>query len=474
MEPVVRVPGSLSGGVWLDADAGVLAVNQDLDGHSSGIAVDLVRGEWRRIWSVSDRSTDRIVLYSPRSKALVVTTNATGEERLGWSRLGQGEVNFPEVLHHPGHPRRALALDSSGERLLVHESRGAVSRLFTYTPADRRLRPVTGPAGTVSPPASWVGDLVRFRFSAPDQPPTLATVRLGTRPRWSLSRVGEAENETAWAAAELISLPGPAGPIEAIVYGGAAWWRCPHLVVALHGGPLAAWRFEFEPLFQRLAAAGVAVVAPNCRGSIGYGEEHLRAVVTNWGGPDLEDVLHLVRRLETQRASLHLPKPVVLGESYGGFLALLAACREPERWSGCVALAPFLSGPRLYESAHGVVRSRVDKLGGRNAVDDGAGPRDVLRICASLSAPLLLVHGTGDVAVPVEQSRTLVRRLSELGRSEGVDFEYLEVPGDHAAVASARPSALARRIVSFCLSRRIPADHFVRMEAGENHAVRPV
>jgi dipeptidyl aminopeptidase/acylaminoacyl peptidase len=474
MEPVVHVPGSLSGGVWLDGDAGVLAVNQDLDGRSSGIVIDLIQREWRRIWSVSDRSADRIVLYSPRSKLLIVTTNATGEERLGWGLLGEGGVHFPETLHRPGYVRRALALDRGGERLLVHDSQGAVSQLFTYTPADQHLRPIAGPAGTASSPASWAGDLIRFRFSTPDHPPTLATVRLGTEARWSLSRDCEAGNETTWAGAELVEIRGPAGPIEAIVYGGPAWWQCPHLVVALHGGPLSSWRFEFDPLFQRLAAAGIAILAPNYRGSTGYGDEYLRAVVANWGGPDLDDVLHLGRYLEKERAPLQLPKPVVLGASYGAFLALLAACHEPEMWSACVALAPFLSGPRLHESANGVVRNRVEQLGGLKDIDDVMGPRDVLRTCTSLSAPLLLVHGTRDLTVPVEQSRMLARRLFELGRSEGADFEYLEVDSDHAGVASAQRKTLRQRIVSFCFTRRIPEPRSVRTEAGEHHAARSV
>ncbi|MGH8903339.1 MAG: alpha/beta hydrolase family protein [Egibacteraceae bacterium] len=454
IEPIVRVPGSLSGGVWLDGDEGVVALNQTRDGcRSSGIAVDLPQRSWRRIWSVSDTSTDRIVLYSPRSKVLVVTTNASGEERLGWGLLGEPAVRFPEALHRPGYVRRALALDDRGERLLVHEVAGATSRLFIYTLADDRLRPLVGPPGTVSSPASWAGDLVRLRFSTPSQPPTLATARLGIQPCWSLSRDRELENHAVWADAELIELQGPAGPIEAIVYGGPDWRRRQHLVVALHGGPLASWRFEFDSLFQCLAAANVAVVAPNYRGSTGYGDEHLRAVVGNWGGPDLDDVLALGRSLENERGRLELPRPVVLGVSYGAFLALLAACNEPELWSACVALAPFLSGPRLYKGADAAVRNRVEQLGGLKQVDDAIWPRDVLQACASLSAPLLLIHGTDDATIPVGQSRMLRQRLLELGRIEGVDFEYLEVDSDHTGVILTRWKALRQRVVCFCLAR---------------------
>jgi pimeloyl-ACP methyl ester carboxylesterase len=459
IEPILRIPGSLSGGMWADGDRSILAVNQSCDSYrSSGIVVDLPHRSWRRIWSVSDEGIDRILLVSPRSKLLVVTTNSAGEERLGWGILGDSTIRFPETLHRAGYVRQALTLDDPGERLLVREVAGAVSRLLVYRPADDVLTPVAGPPGTFSAPASWAGEFIRLRFSAPDQPPTLATVRLGTarletRPRWFVSRDGQHESQPVWAQAELIELQGPAGPIEAIIYGGPDWRRCQHLVVALHGGPLSSWRFEFDPLFQCLAQAGVAVVAPNYRGSTGYGDEHLRAVVGNWGGPDLQDVLQLGESLDSERGRRQLLKPVVLGASYGAFLALLAASHKPQLWSACVALAPFLSGPSLYRCADIAVRNRIEQLGGLKRIDDALGSRDVLRVCKSLSAPLLLIHGSKDETIPVEQSRLLRLRLSELGRIEGVDFEYLEADSGHEEVALAWPKVLRHKVMSFCLAR---------------------
>ncbi len=447
LTPLLRVPGILTGGGWLDDH--LLVLNQAGEScRSSGIVVDVAERSWRRIWSVSDTSVDRIVLASPRSGLFVVTTNATGEERLGWGRLGERTVRFPETLHRPGYLHQALTFDDRGERLMVHEVAGATSRLLVHAPTSDRLEPLAGPAGTISAPASWTGDVIRFRFSAPDRPPALTTVRLGTESRWSL----RPDREAGWAHADLVDLPGPAGPIEAIVYGRADWRQSRHLVVALHGGPLSAWRYEFDPLFQQLASAGVAVVAPNQRGSTGYGDEHLRAVIGHWGGPDLEDVLHLGRSLGQARSGVGLPKPVVLGASYGAFLALLSACQDPALWSACVALAPLLSGPRLYRCADATARHRIEQLGGLTPIDDHRGPRDILRACGTLSAPLLLVHGNSDRTIPVEQSRTLRRRLLELGRTEGVDFEYLEVDGDHDDVVRAQRTALPTQIVRFCLS----------------------
>lgn len=452
LDPVLRIPGVLSGGVWLDGGR-TLALDHAEAGHrADGILVDLRERGWRRIWSVSDTTTDRIAAYSRRSGVLAVTTTAPGAQQPGTEQIGlrlpeDGPVRFPETLNGPDHLRAPLTFDHGGENLLVRETHGATERLAVHTPAADRLSAVPGPPGLVSPPACWAPDgRIHLRFTSPNRPPTLATVT----PAGQWRPAPHPHDAGRWADADLVELPGPDGPIETIVYGGPGWRRRHRLVLALHGGPLAAWRFEFEPLFQHLAAAGIAVAAPNHRGSTGYGDRHLRPVLGDWGGPDLADVLHLAWAIADERDLVGLPRPVVLGGSYGAFLALLAACHSPDLWSGCVALAPFTSAASLHRTAPGTVRDRVSRLS-RCDTQTGTG-RDVLRVCQALTAPLLLAHGARDEVIPVAQSRALRERLLELGRTEGVDFDYLEPDDDHHGVVQAWSPVLREAVVRFCLA----------------------
>ncbi|RFS82835.1 alpha/beta fold hydrolase [Actinomadura spongiicola] len=465
-EPVLRIPGVLAGGIWMDGGRSLAFDHTEVGRRTNGILVDLAERSWRRVWSVSETTTDRIVAYSTRTGALAVTTTAPGvqqpgAEQIGLRLPGDGTVRFPETLNRSTRPRTPLTFDAGGHGLLVREIHGATARLAVYDPARDLLTPVQAPPGMLWPPVHWADDgRIHLRFAAPNRPPTLATLATVAEPGSPAPDVryasGHRSEPGRWEDAELVELPGPAGPIETIVYGGADWRLCPRLVLALHGGPLAAWRFEFEPLFQHLAAAGIAVAAPNYRGSTGYGDGHLRPVIGDWGGPDLDDVVHLARAVAAERDRAGLPRPTVLGGSYGAFLALLAACREPELWSGCVALAPFTSASALHGAVPRHVGERVSRLSRCDAPGGRESGRDVLHECAALTAPLLLVHGSRDEVVPVGQSRALKRRLIELGRTEGVDFDYLEVDDDHHGVVQVWPPVLRKAVVRFCLTRNGP------------------
>ncbi len=308
------------------------------------------------------------------------------------------------------------------------------------------------PDGLVRGPACWTREGIRFPFSAPDHPPAVATVRPGGHGRTPCSpSAGLPGPLRGWAGAHVERLEGAAGPVEAVVYGGRDWRSRAQVLLALHGGPLDAWRLEFDPLFQCLAGAGIAIVAPNQRGSSGYSAAHALALRGAWGGPDLEDVRRIARRIAAERRALGAGAAgdlCLLGISYGAWLALLAACCEPALWSRCVALSPFASGPRLHRDGGAAVRELLERLGGCQELHDAIGPRDTLRLLHALRARLLLVHGDADDVIPVGHSRAVRARLLELGRREGLDFDYLEVPGGGHDLAGALP-ALRERLLRF-------------------------
>ncbi|MEV4969869.1 S9 family peptidase [Streptomyces scopuliridis] len=229
---------------------------------------------------------------------------------------------------------------------------------------------------------------------------------------------------TAWAPSHAERLPGADGEIEAVVCGHQDWRSARHVVIGLHGGPADRWVLKFSQLFQVLAEQGVTVIAPNPRGSVGYGDAFHRHIIGSWAGPDLADVFALARHVHESRGG----EPLALyGASYGAFLALLAAGISPDLWSRVLAVAPLLSGDRLYPEASPQVRAMIDRLGGRAVLVDEAGPRDVLAQLPHITAPLVVLHGERDQIVPASQSSRLVQELRRLGRRPGIDFHHLEI-----------------------------------------------
>jgi dipeptidyl aminopeptidase/acylaminoacyl peptidase len=194
-----------------------------------------------------------------------------------------------------------------------------------------------------------------------------------------------------------------------------------------------------------LARAGIAVVAPNIRGSLGYGREHALAIRGRWGEPDLDDVIAVAGSLHARRVAGR-SRPIVLGHSYGAWLAVLAAARQPECWSGCVATSTFVSGRRVVGFG-GPVAELVSRLGG------DTGP-DLRNVAGSVTTPTLVIHGELDTVVPVSEGLELAASLP----AEITTFLGLSECG-HDVFTSPRQRQALEAIADFCLtiSRRQPA-----------------
>jgi pimeloyl-ACP methyl ester carboxylesterase len=443
-DPVVAVPGLLRGGSWLDPEGTLLAVNQTVDGRTVPAVIDLADGSWREL----PLPSAQVVLASPGSGSLLIAVVRGSALQFALAEP-RGTIRDRPGLNTLAGASRPLAFDSEGRRLAMAVNRGTRTHLFEYNVAADTAHEAAVPPGIVRCPAAWHNDRLHVTFSAPRHPTGFASLR-GEPLAWEHS---DPLSSSAPAHAEW--LPGPEGPIEAVVYGGRDWRYSPQVLIALHGGPEAAWQLGYEPLFQRLAVAGVAVLAPNQRGSTGYGAAHRLAIRDAWGGPDLADVVQLGRRLATQREAVGLGGPMLYGTSYGGFLALLSAACAPDAWSRCVAVSAFLSGPELYADAGTPVRNFIDRLGGHTTINDRLGPRDVGSLCSRIRTPVLLVHGERDPLIPVSHSRRLCSALVARGRRPGVDFEYLEVPGaGHDPLEGPAGHWIGERLVQFLTHNR--------------------
>ncbi|MEU8271271.1 prolyl oligopeptidase family serine peptidase [Sphaerisporangium sp. NPDC049002] len=440
-EQVAEVPFLFAGGVWLDERGDLLALATPYGQRTRTVVLDLSRGTVSPLPGLPEE--EHLLLAAPRAGTLLTVRDSGGVHRLGVRRWGDdGPAVFPEHLSTIEGAVAPLALDPTGRRLALSVTRGVRSGVLLCDLEEGGVQEIGPAGGTVLPAARWSEDGLRLVHSAPDHPPRVVTV-----PATLAGHFVADDGPTPWAPAEVRRFDGPGGPIEAIVYGDPA--RAARMVLALHGGPDAAWPLAYEPLFQRMVAEGVAVVAPNQRGSTGYGAAHRDAIRGAWGGPDLADVLHLGRVLRAEREP-GASRPMLYGASYGAYLSLLAAAAEPGLWARAAAVAPFLSGRELYEDGPAPVRAMLDRLGGRQEITgDDLGPRDLLRLADRIRLPLLLIHGERDSIIPVGHSRRLRDRLATAGRP-GAEFAYMEVPGaEHDPVTGQDGHLVLERLIAF-------------------------
>jgi TonB family protein len=197
------------------------------------------------------------------------------------------------------------------------------------------------------------------------------------------------------------------------------------LIVMPHGGPFARTSFTFDPLVQFLATRGYAVLQPNFRGSTGFGRDFVEKGYGETGKAMQDDLDDGVDWLA--RDGVIDPKRVcMVGGSYGGYAALWAGIRNPERYR-CVASLAGVSDLRAMLKHNGkfLLADRYSKEFRRKI--EGEQKRDLAAVSplqqeARLAVPALIAHGDRDPTVPVDQSRKLVTALKARGAAVQAAF----------------------------------------------------
>jgi dipeptidyl aminopeptidase/acylaminoacyl peptidase len=195
-------------------------------------------------------------------------------------------------------------------------------------------------------------------------------------------------------------------------------------VLYLHGGPGGQLNQIYEPVIAALAGAGWTVRGVNYPGSSGYGPQDRDVVIGDWGGADARSVQRRLRSLHEGAGG----RPICLyGQSYGGYLALLAAAAAPDLLSAVAVWAPVTDLPELLAATTGTQRRWLEgELGDLRSDPQQLWERSpVSQVSALLETPLLVGHGGRDEKCPIEQSRRLIELLGEQPPAAGL-VQYLE------------------------------------------------
>lgn len=253
-------------------------------------------------------------------------------------------------------------------------------------PQDLWLLPVPGLARPAARPRqvtdSLPGALPRRRFVAP------------RRVRY-VARDGLAIQATLWQ---------PDGAAK----GGAP----APVVIYAHGGPTWQTFAGWQPFHQLLVQEGMTVLAPDFRGSTGYGRAFRRANVGEWGHADCQDCIDAARWATDQPWCDG--RLAIYGGSYGGYMVLCALVEEPGLWRAGVDLYGDSEIAESYR--HGDRPGRLDLHRQMGSPDDPEAVAAYRRgspvyRAERIEAPLLILHGREDKRVVPLMSERMVEAL---------------------------------------------------------------
>jgi dipeptidyl aminopeptidase/acylaminoacyl peptidase len=198
-------------------------------------------------------------------------------------------------------------------------------------------------------------------------------------------------------------------------------------IVYPHGGPTTQYLLEWDIWAQYMVAKGYTWLAPNFRGSTGYGVDFERANHYTWGVGDTEDCLagaNYVCALE----GINADRLAIYGASYGSYLVVCALANDPKyrfacgiaKYGDCNILSSWAQSNRS-------VREDMERMMGHPSDDpDAYRIGSPVQNVAKIKRPLLIVHGLLDKIVHPLQSEELVEAL----KKEGKTFEYKTYPDE--------------------------------------------
>jgi len=205
-------------------------------------------------------------------------------------------------------------------------------------------------------------------------------------------------------------------------------------VVMIHGGPTDQSMNSFNRQIQYVVNQGYFVIAPNYRGSTGYGKEFEDANLHDMGGGDLEDVISAADWL-IKTGYVDAKKIAVMGGSYGGYLSMVAVTKAPDRWAAGVPIVPFVNWFTEIENEDPLLReydmaTMGDPMKDKERLKD----RSPIYFVEQIKAPLLLLAGGHDPRCPrteAEQVASAIQKRKgivelKVYENEGHGFSKLE------------------------------------------------
>jgi len=376
---------------------------------------------------LSDKSVERITPHDGDAVYSSSTFDPTGrfvycitDEGREFPALARIDVAGRSLnyLYTENRELESLAMSRDGSRVAFTVNDEGYSRLMLWRVGSENPERVDIPRSVIGG-LSWsnAGDRLAFSLSSSTMNSDLWICGAGTP---ALRRVTHSStcgiSESSFVDAEPFTFKSFDGlDVPAFLYRPRASGPLP-LLLYLHGGPESQFRPGFSPLLQYFVRLGFAVVAPNFRGSTGYGRRftHLDDVLGR-----MNTVKDAILSIAEARKMVDIDprKLVAWGGSYGGFMVLACLYTEPDLWAAgvdIVGISNFVTF--LKQTGPWRRKIRIAEYG------DPEKDREFLEKISPnnnaqlIKAPLYIIHGANDPRVPIGEATQIMQTMQNLGR----------------------------------------------------------
>lgn len=427
-----RTVADLPGSGWFSGEVSPddrqLAITRSISATESEVwLIDLASGQRRRLLPAPGEpqwANHRVGGWSGDGRALFVGSDRASEfselmrvdlARLTLTRL-TGQIPWDSSWVGSSADGRTVAIavnvDGRSELRLLDNQSGAM----------RQLPPL--PAGAVTT-AEFHPSLNELALvvNSPQAPARIHSVDLGSGQvsSWTQAVGTEGLNLDALPDQQIVRWNSFDGrTISGILTLPPVRFKGPRpLVMIMHGGPESqarpGWMGRINHLVEQL---GVAILEPNVRGSSGYGKTFLNLDNGRLREDSVRDMAAALDWIATQ-PGLDPRRVLVMGGSYGGYMALAASTRLGDRIAGAVSvvgISNFLSFLERTESYRRDLR-RVEYGDERDpAMRAFLQEISPLTHAHRIAKPLMVVQGRNDLRVPWTESEQIVRSLQQRGQ----------------------------------------------------------
>ena len=218
-------------------------------------------------------------------------------------------------------------------------------------------------------------------------------------------------------------------------------------LVLPHGGPTGQMVDYWNTDVAALVSRGYICIAPNPRGSTGYGLDFQKANFQDLGGGDLKDE---IAGVEFLKATGYVdPRKIgITGGSYGGFMTLMAVGKAPGIWAAAVEEYGIINWNSMLKSSDPSLNEYLKALLGDPAKNQNIYHDDSpITYIRDEKAPLLVLQGDNDPRVPKEEAEQVVDILKKEGRT--IDAHYYPNEGHGFVKRENQIDAIRRTIEWF-------------------------